>query len=443
MIRIKLFTEEEWVSQLGGGPEKEPKQWIAQVECFRYLLRCCLDEEAERPPFRDDESRRLLNGEGLTFVSEEDWYSVYGEGPLGRERDSISNIPKWLKFALVAIHYSRQGTYTWMDFTCVPYERAWCLLSDMPFDILAAVKVPDIKAVASIFHSFSVFPPCKIINYPYESQLIEVTVTETESIIKSQYLGTALPKSFVPGTGYGLSTDKEGNYYSFLIGIEYAFQYYWKNDIPGIIQYIEKNYPEKVRLGEIHEIYNTFTLAEALGCSGESVVRLRYWDCKSCREHALENGRISSQEYEAFLAQAQREEDYKDYVYFRDTFQFISHLAAVPEVTFRKLPVMMVDKNHNGSYRIHGTLTVKYPELQECICDVVEERSPYRERYILVVDVEELLDSVRDIDRAAYGFRLLSDSLEIFDRYDAVRMFGRMLKEAYTSGACVIDEEFY
>lgn len=415
MIRIKLFTEEEWVSQLGGGgPEKEPKQWIAQVECFRYLLRCCLDEEAERPPFRDDESRQLLNGEGLTFVSKEDWYSVYGEGPLGRERDSISNIPKWLKFALVAIHYSRQGTYTWMDSTCVPYERAWRLLSDMPFDILAAVKIPDIKAVASIFHSFSMFPPCKIINYPYESQLIEVTVTETESIIKSQYLGTALPKSFVPGTGYGLSTDKEGNYYSFLMGIEYAFQYYWKNDIPGIIQYIEKNYPEKVRLGEIHEIYNTFTLAEALGCSGEF-----------------------------FLAQAQREEDYKDYVYFRDTFQFISHLSAVPEVTFRKLPVMMVDKNHNGSYRIHGTLTVKYPELQECICDVVEERCPYRERYILVVDVEELLDSARDIDRAVYGFRLLSDSLEIFDRYDAVRMFGRMLKEAYTSGACVIDEEFY
>ncbi|MCI8417527.1 MAG: hypothetical protein HFI33_08565 [Lachnospiraceae bacterium] len=436
MVRIKLFTFEEWIRAMD-----VPKENPLPVESFERLLQRYLEEETETPPFRDEESLGFLKGGGLTFVSDDDWYSVYGEGALGRERDSITNIRKWMKFALTAIYYSRQERYTWMDGTCVPYEWAWNLLSQLPFDILVAVRVENIRGIMSIFLGFSVFSPCRIVNYPYRKQSIEVTIDEFR--INDDFY-TRVPEGRENNTNYGLHMGKDGRYYSNFIGIEYAFQYYWKNDVEGLIRYIEEKYPDRIQLGEVREIYNTFTLAKALGIADSSVIALRYWNCKNCIEKALEDGRISDLQYEEFLVNARQGEDYKNYVYYRDTFQFISHLTVAPKETLcRKLPVMMVDKNYDGTYRIHGSLTVKYPEFEECICDVVEERSPDRERVILVVDVEELLDSAEDVDQAVYGFRLLQDSLEIFDKYEAVQLFGRALKEAYTSKSCTISQEFY
>lgn len=440
MIRIKLFTEDERIQALGfSGQEELMDKPPAQVEDFERLLPCYLEEEEEMPPFRDEESMGILKGEGLTFVSNDDWYSICGEGALGKERDSITNIRKWMKFALTAIYYSRQGRYIWMDASCVPYERAWNQLSGLSFDILVAVRIRDIGSIASIHLMFSECSPYRIVNYPYKKQFIEVTVKEI--IKRTDDFYTEVPEHWKQGPGYGLYMGKDGRYYSDFIGVEYAFLYYWKNDIEGIIQYIEKKYPKRTRLGEVCKIYNTFTLAKALGLYDESVVHLSYQDCRNCRKKAYETGGFTMQEYEEALAEREQGEEYENYVYFRDTFQFVSHLTVVPEeVTFRKLPVMMVDKNYDGTYWIHGGLTVKYPEFEECICDLVEERSPDRERVILVVDVEEMLGSAEDVDRAVYGFRLLQDSLEIFDRYEAVQMFGQVLKEAYTSGACTISE---
>ena len=60
-----------------------------------------------------------------------------------------------------------------------------------------------------------------------------------------------------------------------------------------------------------------------------------------------------------------------------------------------------------------------------------------------MVDREELLSSARDIDSAVYGFRLLADSIELFEPYEAVRLFGQALEEAYASGNCEIADEFY
>lgn len=84
----------------------------------------------------------------------------------------------------------------------------------------------------------------------------------------------------------------------------------------------------------------------------------------------------------------------------------------------------MVDKNSDGSYRI-------------------QERNKDGERIALVINTEELLDSVRDIDRAVYGFRVMPDSIEIFDVEDAVQLFGQMLREAVASARYKVDGEFY
>lgn len=73
----------------------------------------------------------------------------------------------------------------------------------------------------------------------------------------------------------------------------------------------------------------------------------------------------------------------------------------------------------------------------------MEERSADKERYALVIDVEELLDSVYDMDRALCCFKVLEDSVEVFDAYEGTQLWGKMAEEAYNSGKCAIDTDIY
>ncbi len=38
------------------------------------------------------------------------------------------------------------------------------------------------------------------------------------------------------------------------------------------------------------------------------------------------------------------------------------------------------------------------------------------------------------------GFRVTADNIEVFDIFDAVKLFGKMLKEAKASGKCKISD---
>lgn len=109
---------------------------------------------------------------------------------------------------------------------------------------------------------------------------------------------------------------------------------------------------------------------------------------------------------------------------------------------FRKLPLLILDKNYDGSYYVHGDLTVKYPEFGEILPDVVNMRSADRESLVLVVDVEELLDSRRDVEHTMCGFLVRENSVELFDAYEAIGMFGAGVREAFASGRCTVSSNY-
>lgn len=416
MIKVQLYTDEEWRKTLDLRTENE-ENWVmdAQGKTFPLFLESH-EEDGKGAPFRDPESVRVLKECGYTFVSEDDWYSLRCDDWSGTRRIPLSNLNYELRFALLVIWYSRQGRYTWLMGSDSGGgsvgEQIWKLLADLPFDIRIAIRISDMGILKNRIEGAEY----RIVNYPYGGRRIQVTVRE--SWLGNDPFYTEMEGHRECSTAYGLCMGKDGQYYSDGHSVEYAFQYYWKNDIQGIIEHIKKNYPERFRLAETCQEYNVFSFAEALGeREGSSIVPL---PCGSWYEEV------------------------QSYLYFRDKFRIICHLAAVPkEPLSRKLPLLMVDKNKDGSYGIHGSLTVKYPTLGECMGSVIEERSPERERFILVVDREELLSSARDIDSAVYGFRLLADSIELFEPYEAVRLFGQALEEVYGSGNCEIADEFY
>lgn len=423
VIKVRLYTDEEYYLACAIDCNGRQDHVFDYGQSFDSVLYNLHDYHAK--PFRDAESLRFLKEvENVEFISDDDWYTVMWDN----ERTCITGIHKEWKFGLMAIEHSRDGRYIWYY---PAGEKVWNILNDMPFDILIGRRMLE----TGIHHSDIGGVDYQIINFPYGGKEIEVTV-------KKDYI--RLDNDFyteIRGT-HGLCLGKDGRYYMSSLDVGYALQYYWKNDIGGIIAHIDKKADTRVRLLEINQEYNVFEFAKALGKDENELVGLDYLHmlyCYNC--YRDEQG---MDDYDEAIKELQSGESYQEYLYFRDKFKVISHIVIAPgDTIFRKLPVLMVDKKYDGSYWIHGGLTYKYPDFCKAIGQVIEDRIQDGERYVLIIDSEELLDSVKDIDRAAYGFKVTPDSIEVFDIEDAVRLFGQMLKEAYTSDKCVVDKDFY
>ncbi len=201
-----------------------------------------------------------------------------------------------------------------------------------------------------------------------------------------------------------------------------------------------KDKPKRLEPGT----YDIFEFGKILKDDKNCIMFLDYLHCKDCMERLYQEGKMSEEEYQEALARLKDGDAYEEYLYFKNKFRIINHCTRFPGSTnYRKLPVLMVDKNHDGTYFIHGKLTVKYPSFDELFYDVITGRSPDRERFALIVDAEELLYSAEDIDQAVCGFRVLADSIEVFNSDDALEIFGDWLREAYDSDSCTISGGFY
>lgn len=434
MLRVRLFTDEEYLDQCAAN--KEHKYRVGDTKTyFRYRLLDTAHDEEPHIPFRDAESLQFLKETyGITFISDDDWYSVWCE----ESRSDITCLYDSIQSGLAAIAMSRNGIYAWY---WSMGEKEWKALANMPFDILIAMRTSEM-GLHGMHHITDV--DYLIENYPYGDQSFEVLVVD--SYIRPDDFYTAMPE-LERGrycTSYGLLKGSDGKYYSDGIGIDYAFQYYWKNDIEGIIKQIDRMRRDRIALTDTTHTYDVFELGTLVKNDKNCIVELDYLRDANLYERLYKDGDISEQEYDEWMQKLQTNDYYNDYLYFRDKFKVISHLAFVPEpVQSRKLPMLMVDKNTDGTYYIHGSLTVKYPDFNEMFWDVIPGRSPEMERFVLIVDVEELFFSVYDIEKAVCGFRVLADSVDIYDAYEGTQLFGEALKEAYHSGRCTVDKEFY
>lgn len=227
MIKLRMYTQEEFkvAMTLFSDPKADEGEWKdrpASARDFEDLLTWASDEGEGKPPFRDKESVSLLKSQGLSFVSEKDWYCVEVKEFDIHTRMPITSISKELKYALTAMHFSREGTYTWLNEEDHVYEEVWQYLSELPFDILVALRIEDRGC-------FRFWGNYKIANCPFENQTVEATVVkrpQTHDFAEDKQISKYL------------YADKTGRYYTHW-GVEDLFAYDWKKDIEGIIRHIE------------------------------------------------------------------------------------------------------------------------------------------------------------------------------------------------------------
>lgn len=430
MIKIRLFTwEDDWSSHVAA-----PERYFNDLLCPRA------SEEAS-VPFRDAESISFLETCGVVFADDEDWYSVICDG----KRMNIACLDSGIRFGLAAIHRSKQGDYI----QCAAqsgwfYEKLLKALGALPMDILVAVNTDEIPSL------HWGIPEGVIENYPYQNGLIEVKLMPAVQDDNPFYEKVPSTKEFGPDSE--LYIGKDGGYYlDYKDSADAALRYYWQNDIEGIIRYIDgmDENDFAIRIGEVRHEYSLFELGIILNCEEERIRQLT--DPDTFQIEAAIDRRVREMYGLAEAPQKDKERikswesfyELEGTLDFRKRFSVISHLVTLPKAANHLLPMMMVDKSFDGTYLVHGGATVAYPEFSECLEEVVERRSACGECFVLVVDADVLLDRAGDIDNALCGFKVLEDSVEIFDRDTAVIMFGEALKEAYYSGKCEVADRLY
>jgi len=411
MILLKIYTDKEY-------------EVVSWPEVFKSI--CC---KTQKPPFRDPESVAFLGGFGITFV-DGDWYSV----KCGDTRMPLSGLADGYKIALSAISCSRRGKYTWYEHLGVNILK---YLSEMPFDILLAVRLSRLDDIDSIISGDI---GCKFVNFPYQGKAIEVLCKPYHDFKSGGY--TKLPCG--AEYGYCLYRDSDGVYYCDE-EVTHILRYRWWDDIGNIIEYIDSCRRTKIYLTRPSEIYSLLELGEMVAGDEDAVVRLEYFQRMRELEKDYNSGRITKGYYESGIKGLQDGSCYDEYLYFKDVFKAICHLAFIPEEQSGKLGIMIVDRNPDGTYSLIGDKVYFRP----AFCDAIRSMlfrdngaNDYEERVGLVVADgldwrnSSCLKCVRDIDNAVYGFRALKDSIEIFDKYEAVQTFGAALREAQESGKC-------
>ena len=421
MIRVKLLTEQEWLD--ASCLNKKSAIRNAEMHLKHHMLDTAY-ADVPKIPFRDPESLQYLKETyDISFVSDEDWYSVMCDG----SRSDITCLRRGVLWGLAVIDISKQGLYSWF----FPAEEPiWKAFSNMPFDVLIARRMSEIG-----IHSLGIEGTDYLIeNYPYRDQAIEVIVKDRPFYRDTFYV--SVPEYREHNTSHMLCRGGDGKYYTYRTDMKYAFQYYWRNDIEGIIHKIERIRKDRATLMNTRT-FDVFELGEQLSQNRDAIMDLDYLYCVDSLKPEHREGKC-----EGCSEDFTPEECYAEYLYFRDKFRIISHIAFEPDIWLRKIPLMIVDKNTDGTYFIHGTLTVKNPSFSEIIYDIINMRSQKKESFVLVVHVPELMENVHDIEKAVCGFRVLADSVEIYDGYEGTQLFGEALKEAYYSGRCTVDTGF-
>lgn len=375
-------------------------------------------EEAEKPPFRDAESVQFLKDSyDVVFADDEDWYSVICEGV----RMNIACLNKALICGLGMIYDSKRGRYSWltnMD------ENVWRALGSLPMTVKVAVR----EEFLSEWHSFFHEAEFRIVNYPLGSGAVEVNAVKAHLHNNAAY-------TEVPHTR--LYTDKNGAYYINNFNISDGFEYRWEKDIDGILSHIDFKWGRLKCLEEFSRTYDIFELGLKLENDEFGVMFLQYPHLLKCAQPNWDDAE-DVRSYEKFVKELQETDDYKEYLYFRDVFRVVNHMLYIPEVYSRRLVMLMVDKASDGTYKIHDELTFKNPNFAELIQNAIDNRVDDGERFILMVDVDEVIYSCKDIDNAVCGFKSYKDVVEIFDKEIALKMYADALKEAYSSDKCTI-----
>ncbi len=383
MFRFKLYNDNDYYNFGGRRDFVEYEERI-----FDNIMNCSFsDDEEATPPFRDAESLLFLRSQGSDMV-EDDYYScIINYGNIFKRRECISNVNNYTKYALSLIDYSRRGKY--LSFRFIPIEFME-VLGNLPFDILIAIKYSDVENIELSYNKEYILE-----KFPFRGRFITVKVVYEimrDGVDGFKHVGSRRKDAY-----WSHLYEKNNEYYISSVEMDISLRFLWKAHIPELIDYI-KEMPEKVI------IFNP--------------------------ENRMELDKFFDK-----LEYSYDEAETEGYI-------VNNHIVELPNIYSRKLPLMLIDEL-DGSFYIHGALTVKNPDFSEIIFDIISLYNGKGKMHFLVVDVDELLKDKSSLEHTIFGGAIEDKIIELNPKTQALNNFVNVLETAYNSKNTKIDDEFY
>ena len=364
-------------------------------------------------PFRDEESLRFIEEVDKATLVEGEWYAMVT--PFGKT--CLSALSGGTKYALVLVANSAKGVYTEYFHAG---ENVWKILGELPMDILIAIRRKDM-----IFPwNCPMYCDYVLENYLHEGKETVAYVHNKEYFTEPYF--------------------KEG--YWHISGFDNSICYRRQMNIRNVLAYIEKNAKPKEKLYDDLKEYSTLELQELLQPLLGEDEPLIYSDYQWYVDDLKRSMDEEDEEYKMYLEKYRSDapEEYEEYLYYMNDLKFVNHMAYIPEMGWcRRQKFLIIQKNTDGSYCIYSRLSIKNPSYNEILEDVIPYAKEDAERFLLVVDVNEIIIDDSDIENAYLGFKISKDRIELYDENEALCEFGKMLKEAYESGNYIIDDGVY
>lgn len=432
MIKVKLYSDNDFLTEvLGYALGKEKPAYAYNDELFNTIM----ENWDDSIPFSDNDSIDLLQNAFGVVKSRDDRYSIeWEDGSIS----CITTAPTIMKYALVLIYQSKLGLYTSYNPINIPNVASY--LNNLPYDILIAVKSSDIG--------------CNIgLSLGQDNFIVENYLpTNDEVTVHFSHRNNGMDIEVGDNTGRtrGLFLGKHGRYYISDNDFCRNMQFFWREHLEEICAYITKHYTRRNKFFDVRREYNSFEFFKTFNM-GEFFIGLTYVVELDELNISLNDGIMTKEEYDCFVKKLENSQSYAEYKFYQDEFKVINNLLYEPKELHERKPVVMcITERLDGTYYIEGGLTVKYPNFLELIESALGYRKTdsgsddsFQRKVMLIVDVNELLDSVEDLSKAVLGFELTMTSLEIFDKEDGLLNFRDILFIALESGKVELSKEFY
>lgn len=363
------------------------------AEDFKYLVEGDSGRGVEEPPFRDEDSARVVHEAAHAEFVEHDWFSlVFQEGG----RSCITALSEDIQYALTLVANSRKEIYTSYEWRG---DDMWEVLADLSVDILLYLNVYELDITWPVIDlPESVYDRVQIVNHDYRG-------VRSRGILAADR-----------GRGDQLSEDGElqiSNYF-----VQYCFD--WRKNI-GLL--IRKAEDLLYRNGEWYKRPPVISTLEEFAATLEPDFASAFYD-----HYKPETGN--------------RKKQYKVSRHLKD-LQIHNCLYQVPTETVEKYPMylVMTKNRETGACTVSMECGVKYPSISDAMTErfvMPEDSRGSCVTLTVVIDTEVFSRREDSFRKAVWAFKYYDNTMELYDNLAVFEQFVSFIKQPFEDGLITV-----
>lgn len=361
-------------------------------EDFGYLVEGEPGRGVEGPPFRDEDSARVINEAAHAEFVDHDWFSIVSKE--GR-RSCVTALREDIRYALTLVANSRKKIYTSYEWRG---DDMWEVLADLSVDILLYLEVSGFDVTYPVIDlPEAVYHKVEIVNHDFKgvrtSGILAAGCEEGDKLLDSGELQIS-------------------NYF-----LQYCFD--WRKNIDRLISKAEELL---YKSGDWYRHAPVISTVEEFAATLEPD--------------------FASAFYDHYKPETGRRRKYKVSRQFNH-LQIHNYLYQVPTETVEKYPMylVMTKDTESGKCTVRMECGVRYPSFSDAMTESFVMPKDSRGTCVTLTVVIDTMVFSRCEDsfrKAVWAFRYYDNTVELYDNHGVFEQFVGFIKQPFEDGLVTV-----